>query len=49
MAEKMIRILNHGEMSINDEGVSTSGFAKVILEVLKGPIRVGMVEKVIMI
>ncbi len=33
-------------MSINGEIITTSGFAEVILEVLKSPIGVGMVEKV---
>ncbi len=33
-------------MSFSGEVITTSGFAKVILEVLKGPIGVDMVEKV---
>ena len=33
-------------MSFMGEFVTTSGFAEVILEVIKGPIGVGMVEKV---
>ncbi len=49
MVEKVTRIWNHVEMSINGEIITTSGFAEVILEVLKGPIGVGMVEKVTMI
>ena len=36
-------------MSINGAVITTSGFAEVILEAIKGPIGVGMVEKVTMI
>ncbi len=33
-------------MSFRGEVITTSGFSEVILEVIKGPIGVGMVEKV---
>ncbi len=36
-------------MSFRGEFVTTSGFVEVILEVLKGPIEVAMVEKVLRI
>ncbi len=49
MVEKVLRNWNHIEMSINGEIITTSGFEEVFLEVLRGPIGVGMVEKVTMI
>jgi len=46
MVQKMIRIWNQAEMSINGEVITISGFAYAILEVLKSHIGVSMIEKV---
>ena len=43
----MNMIWNQVKMSINGEIITTSGFAEVILEVLKGPIGMNMVEKIV--
>ncbi len=49
MVEKVLRIWNYVEMSINGEVISTSGlteaYLETILEVLKGPIGVAIVER----
>ncbi len=45
----MFKICHEVELLIIDEVITTSGFSEIILEVLKGPIEVDMVEKIIMI
>ncbi len=45
MVEKVLRIWNHVELSINGEVITTSGFAKYILEVTNTSIGVAIVER----
>ena len=45
----MFKIWNKVELLINSEVITTSGFSEIIVEVLKHPIGVGMVEKIIRI